>query len=145
MAHLLSYDHSFLSLRTKLKQFCPVGNRLNPLKVLKSKSIFFFGKLLRVKIVLQCCTGFCHSAPQISHSYTWITSLPSHQPGPLVVPGPRPGSCIMAHSSFSPATELTRDSARTRRCRSLRPPHSPLSPLCPLAHSLSESPLLHCR
>ena len=47
-------------------------------KILLLKNLFFNWR----KIALQCCIGFCHTAVQISHNYTYIPSLWGFQPLP---------------------------------------------------------------
>ena len=44
---------------------------------------FFFNLFFNWReIALPCCDGFCHTTMQISHKYTYITSLPSPHPSP---------------------------------------------------------------
>ena len=55
----------------------PLANALGILHVLFF-NLFFNWR----KIALPCCDGFCHTTMQISHNYTYITSLPSPHRSP---------------------------------------------------------------
>ena len=70
------------------------------------------------KIALQCCDGFCHTTTQISHNYTYITSLLSLlllPPLPLlqVITEHLAGLPVL-YSNFSPATYLIHGNSQHR-------------------------------
>ena len=96
-------------------------------------------------LAVQGTLGFCHTTPQISHNYTWTTSLASHQRAPL---GRHRAAgwarCVrVTAASQQPSSSQVTLCAHVRAALSVRP--LPSSPLCPCVHSLSESLLLHCK
>ena len=103
------------------------------------KKSFFNLFLIGGAIALQCCVGFCHATMQLSHNYTYITSLLNLPP--LLSPYPfrssqstRLGSlCLKATSCQLSLLHMT---VYICQCYFLHLSHSLLLPMCPQVHSL---------
>ena len=95
-----------------------------------------------MKIVLQCCIGFCHTTVQISHNYIQIPSLlclpPLHPIPPLQVITEHQAGLLVLYSNFPLVIYFTHDSVYIRVCQCcvLSLPNPLLLPLCAQVHSL---------